>query len=242
MSEHTIEWVKFSYYASEALRQGAVPNGSVIHWDVSLGCSKPYIIRLESQPPDDRIQPLMVTRDGERYALYMDTPCRKCEACLRNRAGLWRKRMEFEIKAAPRTWFCTFTIAPHYRFIFSLRAGSRDYIASYNEISKEMTKYFKRLRKAGHKFRYVLVAEAHKDGYPHLHALVHEVSAPIPKSRLQAEWPYGFTTVRLVKDREISYYLAKYLAKDARMRIRASQRYGQSRPDLLDAIHQLLKG
>lgn len=149
--------------------------------------------------------------------------------------------MKHEIKQSNRVWFATITINPHHRFMFSLQAGSRDYLDTYKIIGKEMTKYFKRLRKAGYKFRYVMVAEAHKDGYPHLHLLLHEISTPISKSRLQAEWPYGFSTFKLVKDDRASHYVAKYLAKDARTRIRASQRYGQSVRDLSTEIQQLLK-
>lgn len=110
---------------------------------------------------------------------------------------------------------------------------------SHNEISKEITKYFKRLRKSGLKFRYVLVTEAHKDGYPHYHALVHEVSAQIPKQKLEEQWPFGFTTFRLVKDMKAAYYIAKYLAKDARTRIRASQGYGQSGLQHLSLLEEL---
>ena len=69
-----------------------------------------------------------------------------------------------ELLASPRTWMATFTINPHYRFQFSLKSGSRDFMDSHKIISAELTKYFKRLRKSGLKFRYVLVTEAHKDG------------------------------------------------------------------------------
>ena len=111
---------------------------------------------------------------------------------------------------------------------------------SHKVISAELTKYFKRLRKSGLKFRYVLVTEAHKDGYPHYHALIHEVSAQIPKSRLQADWPYGFTTFKLVKDTKAAYYITKYLVKDARTRIRASGKYGQSGRSLPGLLGGLL--
>lgn len=103
-------------------------------------------------------------------------------------------------------------------------------------VSKELTKYFKRLRKKGAEFRFVLVAEAHKDGYPHFHALLHERDAVITKSTLQGEWPYGFTTCKLVKDERAAHYVAKYLAKDARTRIRASLHYGQSVHDDFSAL------
>jgi len=107
---------------------------------------------------------------------------------------------------------------------------------THSIISKELTKYFKRLRKKGAQFRFVLVAEAHKDGYPHFHALLHEKGPMITKSTLQGEWPYGFTSAKLVKDDRAALYVAKYLAKDARTRIRASLQYGQSVHDDFSAL------
>lgn len=231
-----IEWVKFSYFVQQAIASGATPSLTSVKWDVSGGCSNPYTIALASgTSPDAHTVRVDIPDKGVRW-IDIETPCRKCDRCLRNRRNLWRRRMIHEVKQSNRVWFGTLTINPHHRFIFSLRAGSRDYIASHQEISKELTKYFKRLRKAGYIFRYCVVAEAHKDGYPHLHMLVHEVSAPIPKSRLQAEWPFGFTTFKLVKDFDAVHYVAKYLAKDARTRIRASLRYGQSVRDLYSEI------
>ena len=89
-----------------------------------------------------------------------------------------------------------------------------------------MTKMFKRLRKDGYNFRYLYVLEAHKDGYPHVHMLVHEVSAQIPKRALGAQWPYGFSSFKLVDDPRAASYITKYLVKDMRSKIRASQKYG----------------
>lgn len=204
-----------------------------------MGCHKPWPVTLASKQPERAFSESVDMSTG-KYFLDLETPCRKCEACLRNRRILWKRRMEIEIRKSFRTWFGTITINPHARFMFSVRSGSRSYHASYGEISKEMTKYFKRLRKAGFKFRYVLVAEAHKDGYPHLHILVHEIATPIPKKRLQDEWPYGFTNFKLVNDLSAAHYVAKYLAKDARTRIRASQHYGQSTVDFFTEIENLL--
>ena len=73
----------------------------------------------------------------------------------------------------------------------------------------------------------MMVAEAHKDGYPHIHLLVHEVFQPIPKREIERQWPYGFTKVKLVQDQAAANYVAKYLAKDMRTRVRASQHYGE---------------
>ena len=53
----------------------------------------------------------------------------------------------------------------------------------HNEIGKEFTLYFKKLRKAAKntRLRYLLVAEAHKDGFPHYHAFLHEHGEPVGK-------------------------------------------------------------
>jgi len=229
-----IDWLKFSYLVQKALSSGAEITRHKCVWDASLGCSKPYEVTLISQPPDSELLPKQRVRDGEICWLDLFVPCRKCPRCLDNRRRFWSSLMKNEISYSHRTWLGTFTINPHWRFIFSCRSGSTDYFKSYSEISKELTKYFKRLRKAGFKFRYVLVAEAHKDGYPHVHILLHETSYNIiPKSRLKAEWEFGFTDFKLVENSDSSYYVAKYLAKDARTRIRASQRYGRSGHDLI---------
>lgn len=235
-----IEWVKFVSIFNEGLARNAPVSGVSMKWDISNGCSKPFELTLSSAPPPDKILQKVNIPDGKIRHIDISCPCRKCEPCLKNRRILWRRRMRHEINQSNRTWFGTFTINPHQRFVFSMRAGTRDYFASYGEISKELTKYFKRLRKAGFKFRYVVVAEAHKDGYPHLHCLIHEVSTPIPKRRLQSEWPHGYTTFKLVEDASAVYYVTKYLSKDARTRIRASLKYGQSVRDLSDVIPDAL--
>lgn len=222
----SIDFNKFSCLVTKALAAGGSLDGRTVRWDASQGCEAPYEVILVSKVPLAHEVEYVDTLNGPVMWLLIDTPCRKCTRCMDNRRKLWTARAKLEIRAAPRTWFITFTVNPHNRFLFSLKAGSRDYMETHGIISKELTKYFKRLRKKGAQFRFVLVAEAHKDGYPHFHALLHECDAPITKSRLQAEWPYGFTTAKLVKDDSAAHYVAKYLAKDARTRIRASLHYG----------------
>lgn len=78
-------------------------------------------------------------------------------------------------------------------------------------------------------FRYLLVFEKHKDGEPHMHALIHETSEdnPVRKRLLKHEWKVGFTKFNVVPDdNSVAYYVAKYLSKDASARVRASQGYG----------------
>jgi len=165
-------------------------------------------------------------------------PCRKCPVCLRRRAWSWSQRAVAELQLSSRTWFCTFTVNPHERFLIDLQIGQdtafRDadaFKARYAMLSREFTLYMKRIRKnSGAKLRYIMVAEAHQDGWPHLHALVHERAVPITKRTLQEAWKKGFSSAVLVplSDNKVAFYVTKYIAKQALARIRASLRYGEN--------------
>jgi hypothetical protein len=79
---------------------------------------------------------------------------------------------------------------------------------------------------------YLLVAEAHKSGLPHYHLLIseHRESRPVRARHLKSQWRLGFSDVKLVAQDEgkrHAAYCAKYLAKAALARVRASQGYGQ---------------
>jgi len=233
-----IEYVRFITLVEQAIASGQMPDGTKIKHDISMGCFKPYEIILGSYPYKGvhPAPPQYFAAANIRW-IMLDTPCRKCEQCAKNRALLWKHRDQAEISRAPRTWFATYTINPQSRFIFSLRSGSRDYHASSGQIVKEVTKMFKRLRKQGYAFRYLYVMEAHKDGYPHVHMLIHEVSAQIPKRALGAQWPHGFSSFKLVDDPRAASYVTKYLVKDMRSKIRASQGYGVIDTVGIDKIH-----
>jgi hypothetical protein len=87
--------------------------------------------------------------------------------------------------------------------------------------------------------RFLLVAEAHKTGLPHYHALIHEVDPerPVRSRILRQQWTLGFSQCKLVAqgdETKSASYVAKYLAKSAAARVRASQGYGQNAvPDVL---------
>lgn len=88
----------------------------------------------------------------------------------------------------------------------------------------------KRLRKAHGKrggLRYLVVMEAHKSNLPHYHILLHEVFTdyPMRKALLRPAWRFGFSHWKLA-DEKAAPYVAKYLAKSAQARIRASIDYG----------------
>lgn len=168
--------------------------------------------------------------------------CRKCDACLKKRSHQWAARARVEILASQRNWFGTLTVDPDRRFLLAEAARKRirsrlseDSSAQlYGELvrllNREATLMLKRLRTGtGAKLRYLLVWEAHKDGFPHAHVLVHEIAGTVTKRALEKEWRFGFSHWRLVDSQgaNAAFYVAKYLAKDARARVRASFRYGR---------------
>jgi len=176
--------------------------------------------------------------------LDMEVRCRKCAACLRRRARLWAHKAQLEIASASRTWFATFTGNPdeQFRWLSLARMNrlnkSSDFDAAtpnkeFGDIvaaaGPDITRYVKRIRKeSGALIRYLIVAERHKSGQPHWHALIHEVdpARPIRKAVLKGQWPHGFTQFKLVENSGAAWYLCKYLSKDLATRVRASLRYG----------------
>lgn len=101
------------------------------------------------------------------------------------------------------------------------------------EVSKECTKWMKRLRKsADHPpITYLMVFEPHKDGTPHVHALIHErdLFRPVTYRQITGAWHYGFAHAKLVDSstgEQTAGYVAKYISKSMAGRVRASLGYG----------------
>lgn len=210
------------------------------------------------QPAGDCMEPIIMELQGKPYLdhpsgmyskpHYLDMPvrCRQCENCLKHRRRLWTARAIDECALAHRNWFGTLTIRPEdrVRYLYDAQLrneratgdswGATSYADQYRylcmAILPDVTKFLKRVRKnAGTPFRYLLVTEAHEDGFPHLHMILHESEGSVRKSVLEAAWRSGFSHWRLLRDGDPkgAYYACKYLSKSALTRIRASQRYGQ---------------
>lgn len=111
------------------------------------------------------------------------------------------------------------------------------------EVRSDVQRFWKRLRKSQAKtalLRYFAALEYHKDGWPHVHALLHTDEGVYPQgfkdgfpeanTVFAKEWGHGFTQTWLVDrdDPQRAFYVAKYLSKSGG-RISASQRYGQPR-------------
>lgn len=184
--------------------------------------------------------------------------CRKCPACLRARAKLWRLRATKETIAAKRTWFSTLTLDPRWQFycMTQARAAIAEQGLSWDLLKPddrfkclcaplihEFQKFMKRLRKKADGIRYVLVVEQHKSGDPHLHCLIHETASPVRWRDVDACWRWGFHKTYLVQEAEAAaWYVAKYLTKSAATRLRASLRYGRDAdPPEVPAVHHPLR-
>lgn len=158
-----------------------------------------------------------------------------------------------------RTWRGTLTLNPHARSLAEMllrrnhsaqeraaMSAERRTAALANGFQPYVTRYLKRVRSAhvekweklgiraegGAAFRYISVIEPHKDGTPHWHLLVHEVSSsnPIRHAILKEQWAHGYTAFKLVDDVGLAgAYPAKYLSKYPSARVRASVGYGQGK-------------
>jgi len=237
---------------------GATVTGpGTIEWNVAPKCLSPRYVSIEGRGVrwgtspfvDEPAPQLSYHADGmddPRCTLDIIVKCRQCEACLKQRASEWSYRAKSEIHASARTWFGTMTLRPQEHYLAQCRAMARltsravrwdelspaeQFQARHNEISKEITKWLKRIRKeSGSRLRYLTVAEAHKSGLPHYHTLIHEsfIGSPVGERTLRRQWTLGHSKFNLVEGSVHAWYVAKYLAKASEARVRASIRYGLS--------------
>lgn len=167
----------------------------------------------------------------------MWVPCRKCEKCRLFRHMQLRERMMNELAVTHlrgnRSWFVTLTFSPaHLAGLLTKAKGDRGAILERHAYG-DVQKYFKRLRKAGMKFRYFAVYELGEEtGRSHYHLLMHEVGArPILKRELEGQW-HSIVHARLVHMERagagLGSYIAKYATKAVTVRPRMSNLYGRT--------------
>lgn len=216
--------------------------------------------RWEIRYAGDCKSPLSVKANAATGALFttMLVRCRKCTTCLRARRNYWGFAAMNEtvraLESGLRTWFGTLTLRPDVQQELKQRAiekwmldnptskvpdwfedmtCDKQFALVRNELLLEIQKYWKRLRKAGHAFKYFVVFERHKSGLPHVHFLLHEQDKPIRKRDLQGQWPLGHSNVSIVggKSRnaaapeKAAWYVSKYLSKSYQSRQLASRGY-----------------
>lgn len=226
----------------------AVANGadrpSISHaiWHVAEDCEFPVHREFHGRPYSSERDTTVSPATGSTFRTELFLRCRKCNTCLMARRRMWAARAIREVGAAYRTWSSTLTLAPqrHYQ-MYSLAAKrlrlngvdidaldpTAQFEHRHKEISKEITRYVKRVRKSSGSLRLLLVAEAHKSGLPHYHMLWHEKDLLGTREKiLSSKWTWGFSRHRLIEDKSEAAYLCKYLSKELGARVRASKFYG----------------
>ena len=116
-------------------------------FDAAGKCHSPVYVETQGRPSGAfGIIPVEFSNDRSRFwserdvivdspqalaPLYLDgrVPCRKCPACLKQRANHWRRRATTEIHVSMRTWFATLTLAPDRAHYFLERARERRWLA-----------------------------------------------------------------------------------------------------------------
>lgn len=201
--------------------------GASLFHDLSGDCMKPFTTVTQGWQSESAV---FGTSNSSNYTERL-VRCRKCDKCRAAKARHWAARISSEARLWPRSWFVTmtFSIEEHIRYEY---AGI--------DPGKAATDMFKRMRKHGLNFRYVLVTEKHKSGLPHWHAILHEMTEGTFTSRSlsgnQKEgipsrwWPHGHLHCRLLppNNHKVAWYVCKYVSKDAENRIRASLSYGKT--------------
>lgn len=224
-----------------ALALGARNNGaSHVEHDISGSCTSPRTRHWEHLGYRDLPRGLEHPRNHS-LALTLHVRCRKCEACRSQRRSLWMVRALNETAMSQRTWLVTLTLRPERQLFYQVEAERRCRRRSvnwnglgdlereaevHNEISKELTRWLKRVRKnSGAVLRLLCVSERHQSGLPHYHLLVHEVAGEVTYRDLCNPWTDGFSHAKLA-DEKAAWYVCKYVSKEARTRVRASLHYG----------------
>lgn len=235
-----IDYHRLTGIITRSMSAGGRRTGLTTHeWDVAGNCHAPRSLSLSSRSPNRPPNGQAATP----LHLDLSVRCRRCDACLRQRARMWADSARAEIDQAARTWFGTLTLSPEWHFKMrcaaaALHPGDFEKLSSEDKfravdrvIYREISKYWKRIRKlSGSPLRFVLVCEAHQSGDPHYHFLLHQVEADsyIRWKHLDT-WPLGHATFKLLEDGpNAARYITKYLAKSALARVRASKRYGNN--------------
>ncbi len=128
-------------------------------------------------------------------------PCGKCPMCLKSKQMQWIFRINQEIKynEFPNSYFITLTYAEN-------RVPKRKGVKTLYKRHPQL--FLKRLRKAGHKIKYILVGEyGTKTSRPHYHLLCWTTAN---ETAIEKAWSHGHIHVGKIQPASIGYVL-KYI-------------------------------
>ena len=152
----------------------------------------------------------MCTRPGKIVTLDHEirTQCRKCAECIAARRRHWIGRLLAEQETCDHVWFSTFTYGGGYE-------NDDAYMLDYSDVQK----MFKRLRRAGFKFKYLAVGEyGGKKGRAHWHVMFFWQGDP-PEVQMNERinwdfWEHGFSKLEHPRSKHgAAIYLMDYMSK-----------------------------
>lgn len=154
--------------------------------------------------------------------------CRWCMKCEQASAYHWEIRSRNEFARGFRNVFFTGTWSKTHREMMRSRAPTE---AELGALAYSAVTPFHKFAEIwlGQTIRYLYVLERHKDGFPHVHGLLH-MTEYAPVRWLNGLWPFGHSRVRLANAKDAAY-VCKYVNKsrNASTRLRCSQSYGKLR-------------
>ncbi|UDN67842.1 replication initiator protein [robinz microvirus RP_144] len=136
----------------------------------------------------------------------IQVPCGKCFPCLRARSREWAFRSTHEQFSHVNSSFITLTYSDE-----NLPKDSDTGMPCL--VKDDYQRFFKRVRKAGHRFRYLAAGEyGPRTLRPHYHAVLYGLNFTAPA--LQKFWPYGFVSTRCLATSDLAGgYVASYTLK-----------------------------
>lgn len=147
-------------------------------------------------------------RFSDKEGAIILRPCRNCSRCKANRLTDLAGRAYAEALSSKSFVALTLTYANS--------EGASSQVLFYRDVQK----FFKRLRSAGHHIRYIIAGEyGSKRGRAHWHCILYFRGSPpdLPPADTECQswsfWPHGFTYVQRPTYRGLLYVL-KYAAKD----------------------------
>lgn len=179
------------------------------------------------------LKPISITNKTGRHVV----PCSKCAFCLRTKRNEWLFRLHYETKNQTLpAYFLTLTYDEKHVPRFKGRKTLW---------FRHLQLYFKRLRKAGHRLKYVAVGEyGTQTQRPHYHAILWTDAS---HDLLAQKWHYGSVHFGTLTAASIAYTL-KYIVQpkigdnETRQRTRAQFSKGLGASFLSAQVHEYLSG
>lgn len=163
-----------------------------------------------------------------------------------------RRELRRAMALGGRAWMLTCTVSPQQRELMVGRAyaaagapaaWSEDekFLAAAPVVKREFHLMVKRIRKQtglqANEFRYMGIIEKHKDGFPHLHAVLIETGTDckLQQRVIRGQWHMGHSMAKVIKGEpedagRVASYVAKYVTKEALTRLMCSTGWGTGHP------------